>query len=90
MRRTLAGESTPQITRTPLTALLNREAGVIVRNKAVAEYYTEVFLDDWDPAGSNEKGERGEDGGTPTYYLSALFIVGGVIAGIVVRRKKGL
>ena len=41
-------------------ALLNREAGVIVRNKAVAEYYTEVFLDDWDPAGSNEKGERSD------------------------------
>ncbi|MCK4615171.1 MAG: lamin tail domain-containing protein, partial [Thermoplasmata archaeon] len=68
-------------------ALLNREAGVIVRNQEVAEYYTEVFLYDWSLTESKDEG-NGVDEISPAYYLSAIFIIAGVIVGIIVRRRK--
>lgn len=29
--------------------LRNRDAGLIIHNEEVAQYYLQVFLDDWDP-----------------------------------------
>ena len=65
--------------------LLNREAGVIVRNREVAQYYTAVFLYDWSLSESKEETNLKIE---PAYLISAVVIIAGVLAGLFFRWKR--
>jgi len=61
----------------------NREAGVIIDHKGVAEYFTAVFEDDWSP------GVRSlETGPDYTKAAVALFVIGALLAYGCYRRRR--
>ena len=74
--------------------LLNREAGVIIRNRDIAEYFTNVFLYDWNLKERPWEGGADEDDAEQRirraqYVFSAISILGGItVAGFLRKRSQ--
>jgi len=71
---------------------LNREAGIIIRNPAVASYFTEVFFYDWNVKETKNEcqgqGLSGTGSNVGRYSCCALSILAGVAAGIFIRLRN--
>jgi len=68
-------------------ALMNREAGVIIKNEDVASYFTQVFLDDWHQIEEVTEHD-GEKMISQAYLTGALVILAGVATGLLARKKR--
>lgn len=70
--------------------LLNREAGVIIESRQLAEYFTEIFQFDWNMKERKEMVQGWDVGGIPPeqYVLGALSILCGSAAAWLTQRKE--
>ena len=70
--------------------LLNREAGVIIESRQLAEYFTEIFHLDWNMKERKEMVQGWDLGGTPPeqYVLGALSILCGTATAWLTQRKE--